>query len=200
MILAAAERAFGAGAFYQVSLEEVAQEAGVSKALIYEHFSSKRALYQALLSSAADELMLRVKDSVVTGTTREQRLLLGVEAFVEFVSARPAACRMLFHDAADPDVARELDRLRDEAAAVIALLMTDDIPAVRADDPISPKMTVSMLSHQLIGALQSLANWWQENPEATAEQVTRIAMEFTWLGLERISNGERWSREATPGN
>lgn len=199
LILAAAERAFGAGAFHQISLEEVAQEAEVSKALIYEHFGSKRELYQALLSSAADELMLRVKDAVASGTTREERLRGGIEAFVGFVAARPEASRLLFHDVADPDVSRELDRLRDEAAAVIALLMADDIPAVREDDPIPPEVATSMLSHQLIGALQSLANWWQENSDASAEQVTRIAMEFSWLGLERLSDGERWQGESKAG-
>lgn len=191
-ILAAAERAFGTGPFHQVSLEEVAQEAQVSKALIYEHFRSKRDLYQALLSSVADELMVRVKEAVIAADSRETRLRAGIEAFVDFVAGRPAASRLLFHDVADPDVTRELDRLRDEAAAVIALLMADDIPAGRVDDPIPPEVATSMLAHQLIGALQSLANWWQENPGLTPEQVTRVAMEFTWLGLERLSDGERW--------
>lgn len=198
-ILAAAERAFGTGAFHQVSLEEVAQEAEVSKALIYEHFRSKRDLYQALLGTAADELMLRVKESVLKGTTREERLLAGIDAFVDFIGSRPGASRLLFHDVADPDVAHELDRLHDEAAAVIALLMAGDIPAERDDDPIPPEIAISMLAHQLIGALQSLANWWHHNPEATADQVTRIAMEFSWLGLERLSDGERWQRQPRLG-
>lgn len=195
-ILAAAERVFGTGPFHQIALEEVAQEAEISKALIYEHFSSKRELYQALLSSAADDLMGRVKDAVVAADSRETRLRSGIEAFVDFVASRPAASRLLFHDVADPDVARELDRLRDEAAAVIALLMADDIPANRADDPIPPEVATSMLAHQLIGALQSLANWWQDDSKATAEQVTRVAMEFTWLGLERLADGERWQGSA----
>lgn len=191
-ILVAAERAFAAGPFHQVSLEDVAREAEVSKALIYEHFDSKRDLYQALLSSAADELMRRVKQGVLEGATREQRLLAGIEAFVGFVAARPGASRLLFHDVADPDVARGLDRLRDEAANVIALLMAGDVPAARQHDPIPTEVAVSMLAHQLIGALQSLANWWHDNPQASAEQVTRIAMEFAWLGLERLADGERW--------
>lgn len=194
LILAAAERAFGTGPFHQVSLEEVAREAGISKALIYEHFRSKRDLYQALLGTAADELMLRVKEAVVKGTTREERLLAGIEAFVDFVGSRPGASRLLFHDVADPDVARELGRLRDEAAAVIALLMASEIPAGREGDSISLEVAIPMLAHQLIGALQSLANWWHDNPAASSGQVTRIAMEFSWLGLERLSDGERWQR------
>lgn len=192
LILAAAERAFSAGAFHQVSLEEVAQEAAVSKALIYEHFRSKRDLYQSLLSTAADELMLRVRDSVVEGSTREERLQAGIESFVDFIATRPGASRLLFHDVADPDVAHELDRLRDQAAGVIAVLMADDLPPERANDPIPSETAISMLAHQLIGALQSLANWWHDKPEIPADHVARMAMEFAWLGLERLSDGERW--------
>lgn len=196
VILAAAERAFGGTSFHQVALEEVAEGAGVSKALIYEHFESKRELYRALLTSAADDLMLRVSSSVAEQGEREERLRAGIEAFVDFVSARPGAARLLFHDVADPDVANELERVWAEAAAVIESLMADDLPASREDDPIPPELATSMLAHQLIGALQALANWWQAHEEATAEQVTRIAMEFNWLGLERLSEGERWQPSA----
>jgi AcrR family transcriptional regulator len=44
-ILYAARSAFAEGGFHQTSLDAVAERAGVSKALIYEHFESKRALY-----------------------------------------------------------------------------------------------------------------------------------------------------------
>ena len=48
-ILAAARLAFAEGAYHEVSLDSVAERAGVSKALLYEHFDSKRELYQAML-------------------------------------------------------------------------------------------------------------------------------------------------------
>ena len=44
-ILAAARLAFAEGAYHEVSLDSVAERAGVSKALLYEHFDSKRELY-----------------------------------------------------------------------------------------------------------------------------------------------------------
>lgn len=196
VILAAAEQAFGRASFHEVALEEVAEGAGVSKALIYEHFESKRELYRALLMSATDDLMLRVSSSVAEQSEREDRLRAGIEAFVDFVAARPGAARMLFHEAADPDVAGELERLWDEAAAVIESLMAEDLPASRVDDPIPPRLASSMLAHQLIGALQALANWWEAHRDVDAPQVARMAMEFTWLGLERLSEGERWEPSA----
>jgi hypothetical protein len=44
----------------------------------------------------------------------------------------------------------------------------------------------------LVGGTQSMANWWTSNPEAPREQMVAIAMDFAWLGLERLSRGERW--------
>lgn len=192
LILAAAEQAFGTAPFHQVTLDAVAERADISKALIYEHFESKRELYRALLTGAVDDLMLRVSSSVGAEDEREDRLRAGIEAFVDFVSTRPGVARLLFHDAADPDVANELERLWDEAAAVIESLMAGELPASRADDPITSEVATSMLAHQLIGALQSLANWWRHNPGIGRDVIVRMAMEFTWLGLERLADGERW--------
>ena len=38
-----------------------------------------------------------------------------------------------------------------------------------------------------------MANWWADNPEASRESMVEVAMDFAWLGLERLSRGERWS-------
>lgn len=194
-ILAAAERAFGSGSFHQVALDDVAEVAGVSKALIYEHFSSKRELYRALLARATDELMEQVGESVGDQDEPEARLRAGIEAFVDFVSVSEGSSRLFFHDASDPDVARELGRLREEAAVLIKSLMAGELPASRSTDAIPPDLVLSMLAHQLIGALLELAKWWHAHPEVERENVLRMAMEFSWLGLERIAAGERWPAE-----
>jgi len=192
-IFAAAEKAFGDGAYHETSLDDVAEVAGISKALIYEHFSSKRELYQALLAESSDQLMLGVSTAVATAKEREGRLAAGIEAFFDFVAEHPGASSLLFHNATDPDVVSELDRLREEAATVIETLMADEVPPDRADDAIPVEVAVSMLSHQLIGSLQSLAVWWQRHPGTPKENVLRMAMEYGWLGLDRVSSGERWS-------
>lgn len=191
-ILAAAERAFSEGSFHETSLDEVAELAGVSKALIYEHFPSKRELYRALLNGRSDELLDRVSAAVAAGDGREERLRAGIEAFVDFVAEHPGASRLLFHNPGDPDVIGELDRLREEAATMIATLMSDEIPPTREENAIPTETAVAMLAHQLVGSLQSLAVWWDQHPARAREDVVRMAMELSWLGLDRISLGESW--------
>lgn len=194
-ILAAAERAFSSGPFHQVSLDDVAEAAGVSKALIYEHFSSKRDLYRALLAKATDDMMERIGAAVAGHEQPEARLHAGIEAFVDFVAGGKGSSKLFFHDSSDPDVTREMDRLRAEAANLIGSVMAVDLPASRATDAIPPEIVLATLAHQLIGALMELAKWWHENPEVEREKVVRMAMEFSWLGLDRLAAGERWPGE-----
>ena len=104
VILAAAEETFGQCGYHGASLDEVAHAAGVSKALIYEHFSSKRELHESLLDAQAAEIFARVEAAVERGEDGEQRLRNGIDAFLAFVEEHREAWRALFRDAADPEV------------------------------------------------------------------------------------------------
>ncbi|HZJ29478.1 MAG TPA: TetR/AcrR family transcriptional regulator [Solirubrobacterales bacterium] len=192
-IMAAAEQVFAEKGYHETTVEIVAGVADVSKALIYQHFPTKRDLYQALLATSGDELLARVEASGARTGSREERLRGGIEDFFEFVVQHPGAARLLFCNATDPDVVGELDRVREEAAAMIADLMTEEVPPSRAEDPIPVEVALAMLAHQLIGALQALAVWWLDNPDTNRNAVVRMAMESVWIGLDRLSAGERWT-------
>ncbi len=143
-ILDAARSAFADRGYHETSLDSVADRAGVSKALLYEHFSSKRELYVAMLEMHVHELVERISGAVAGAEPGEARMRAGVEAFFGFVEERRGAWRIMFRNAGDPDVAVRLDRLRDEVAAAIVQLMSEEAaakgtrlpeaPPVRRDD------------------------------------------------------------------
>ncbi|WP_370383188.1 TetR/AcrR family transcriptional regulator [Catenulispora sp. GAS73] len=72
-----------------VSVDDVAQAAGASRALVYHYFGTKQELYAAALSKAAAELTRRLAQ-VEPGDTPLQRLDRAVRAFVEFAEAHSA--------------------------------------------------------------------------------------------------------------
>ena len=192
-ILDAARYAFAERGYHETSLDAVAERAGVSKALIYEHFSSKRELYVAMLEMHVHELVERISGAVAGAEPGEARMLAGVEAFFGFVEERRGAWRIMFRNADDPDVALRLDRLRDEVAAAIVQLMNEEAERKGLDFPNLPEL-VEMLAQQMVGAMQSLAYWWDLHREVPRKQVVQAAMDFAWVGQERISQGQRWSR------
>src|SRR5262249_19278483 len=122
-ILEAAREAFAETGYHETSLDAVAERAGVSKALLYEHFGSKRELFVAMLELHAPELIERITGAVAAAEPGEPRLRSGLEAFFGFVEERRGAWRIMFRNAGDPDVALRLDRLRDEVAGAIVQLM-----------------------------------------------------------------------------
>jgi AcrR family transcriptional regulator len=195
-ILDAALAVFSESGYHSASIDDIAREAGVSKALIYEHFASKQELYADLIARNARELTQRIGAALV-GVEVESgssRLAVGLDAFFAFVEERRDAWRMLFRDVADPETATVVNRMLEQVTAEVTVLISQD-PGARALDSAEDQRALRLLAEMLVGGTQSMANWWTSNPEAPREQMVAIAMDFAWLGLERLSRGERWPTE-----
>ena len=195
-ILDSALAVFSESGYHSASIDDIAREAGVSKALIYEHFASKQELYADLIARNARELTQRIGAALV-GVEIESgssRLAIGLDAFFAFVEERRDAWRMLFRDVADPETATVVNRMLEQVTAEVTVLISQD-PGARALDSAEDRRALRLLAEMLVGGTQSMANWWTSNPEAPREQMVAIAMDFAWLGLERLSRGERWPPE-----
>ena len=188
-ILEAAQDVFAGRGYHGSSIDEIAHAAGISKALIYEHFPSKKDLHASLLDMHVAELFERLAASAATDEPGEIRLRNGIEAFLGWVEERRAAFRMVFRDSVDPEVADVLRGLQDQTTAAVAALMATE-PLSRRDEREGLR-GVHMMAQQLTGAMQSLALWWDDNPDVPRDAVVDVAMDFCWLGLQRVVHGDR---------
>ncbi len=191
LILEAARECFAEGGYHRTALDAIAERAGVSKALLYEHFSSKRELHAAMLEAHVRELIARINAALADAEPGEGRLRAGLEEFFTVLEERRGASAILLRNTGDPDVAEWLARLREAIGAQVVTLMSEEAEQLIAQDPELPA-AIEMIAQQQIGAIQSLADWWGEHREVPKEQLVATAMDFAWLGLERISAGERW--------
>ena len=189
-ILDAAQDVFAVSGYHGSSIDEIAQAAGISKALIYEHFPSKKDLHVSLLDKHVQELFERLAANAATQDPGEVRLRNGIDAFFAWVEERRAPFRMLFRDAVEPEVADVLHRIQEQAGNAVAALIASE-PAARVAGPGDRRQYVTMLAQQLTGAMQSLALWWDDHPEVPRRTLVDSAMDFGWLGLERVRDGER---------
>jgi hypothetical protein len=87
-----------------------------------------------------------------------------------------------------------MERLRDGVAAAVAALMSEEAQRAFPDAPERDRI-IQMVAQQMVGAMQSLADWWDLHREIPRDEVIRGAMDFVWSGQERLSRGLRW----TPG-
>src|SRR3954462_9349676 len=164
-ILDAALEVFSKRGYNGASIDEIAQAAGISKALIYEHFPSKKDLHVSLLERHTQEIFVRLSQTAATADPGEVRLRNGVDAFLLWVETHPEAFRLLFRDTFEPEVAEVLNTLQNQATGAIAALIAAE-PAERGprDRETDFALAIEAMAQQLSGATQSLAIWWQSHP------------------------------------
>src|SRR5947208_2501628 len=95
-LLEVALERFAAAGFHGTSMEEIADAAGVTKPVLYQHFGSKRTLYLELLETVGQELLEAVRESVAAEDDPYQRVLAGFRAYFRFVCERTSAFQLLF--------------------------------------------------------------------------------------------------------
>src|ERR687884_459169 len=151
-ILEAALEVFSRRGYNGASIDEIAQAAGISKALIYEHFPSKRDLHVSLLERHVQEIFDRLAEAAATSDPGEVRLRAGVDAFLEFVERRGDAFRMLFRDAVEPEVAQAVATVQRQAAAAVAGMIATE-PRATPESPERDRQAIEMVGQQLTGAV-----------------------------------------------
>jgi AcrR family transcriptional regulator len=197
-ILDSALAVFAQRGYHASSIDDIARDNGVSKALIYEHFTSKAELYAELLEQYAEVLFSALAEAVSdAGTSAAARLATGLDAFYGFVEDHRVAWRMLFREAADPEAIVLLERVTAQVTAVVAGLIAEDPGARKGDDDEATReYRIQVLAQMLVGTVQSLANWWEEHRDVPRELIVGMTMDYAWLGLQRLSQGERWTAGA----
>jgi AcrR family transcriptional regulator len=193
-ILDAALDEFAAAGFHETSLEGVAGRAGISKALIYEHFASKRDLHEALLGRYRHELLQRVIAALSITGSPEQRLKNGADAFLGFVEDNREPWKLMVRSPIEAGPAGGVGREQGEMAHAVAALVHGDVPEeMEAEQgPDEAKLRVEFFAQQLVGALRALANFWDDHRELPRQRLVQASMNFVFYGLDRNIRGERW--------
>jgi AcrR family transcriptional regulator len=185
---------FAERGYQEASMAEIARAAGITPAVIYDHFSSKAELQVLLLETQTDELIAYV-GAAVSGElpdTRE-RMRVGVDAFFTFVEEHPYAWRMLFRDPpTDPAILSTYREIHSRATAGIAIFLRASAPPALLEDP-DAERDLEMFAEMLKMAQNGLAVWWYEHRDVPRSALVERVLEFCWIGLERLTEGERWS-------
>src|SRR3954451_22653939 len=98
LIVEAAAREFGRRGHRDARMEDIARAAGVTKAVVYDHFPTKSALYAEVLSRASDELVTAVTEAALAQDDPRERFRAALRATFEVVAARPDVRRLLLGD------------------------------------------------------------------------------------------------------
>lgn len=173
---------FAAVGFHSLSMDAIAEAAGVSKPVLYQHFPSKRALYLALVDDAAFEMQARVTQALEGTTDNRQRVRGAIEAFFGFVEDDRFRLLFLTADATDAEVAGIVDTARQGVAASVAKLIAADAGLSTAG--------ADLLATGIRGLAVEGAQWWVEHPEVDRDAAVQLLGRFMWRGLAGFERSE----------
>ena len=130
-LLELGQEVFTRNAFDEVSMAQIAGEAGISKALLYHYFPSKRDYFVATLARGAAELRAAVDPD--PGAPPLEALTGSVTAYLTWIEANAGSYSKLIQSAATvPEVRELVDSVRAETAQRILDGIGTDAPRARA--------------------------------------------------------------------
>jgi len=193
--MSAALAEFGRRGFHLTQMEHVAAAAGVSKALLYQHFESKEQLFSEVAQTIVDDLTARLAVSEVEHASSLERVSGMVATLFDYATAEPDAWSVIIRHLDKPEVGMELRELRESFGKAAAdRLLSRRRRRLDARELAANERRALLLVPLIYGSLFSLISWWLEHPGTERERVEAMALDFIWLGLERVRNGERLPR------
>ena len=185
-LLGVARRLFARDGYRGASMESIAEAAGVTKPVLYQHFSSKRGLYSALLANDLGRLTEELEVAFSQAESNGERLRQGFGAYLDFVDRHEDAFRLLFTEALglDADFQHQVAEFRRWVAGRVATIIAAEAGLSTA--------RAKALAAAIVGMAEGAGGWWldERRPLDAAELADELAG-LAWKGFARFPSGGR---------
>ncbi|MGY1838318.1 MULTISPECIES: TetR/AcrR family transcriptional regulator [unclassified Modestobacter] len=177
-LLRAAQDVFVAQGYHAAAMDDIADRAGVSKPVLYQHFPGKRELYLALLEQHVDELTDRVRQAMAGTEDNRVRVDGAVGAYFDFIDAEGEAFRLVFESDLRNDA--EVRELADRGTHAV----TEAIAEVIAADTGADRERALLLAAGLTGLAESSARWWlARKGTLSRDEAVALMSALAWRGI-----------------
>ena len=184
-LLAAALEVFTAAGYHSAAMDEIADRAGVSKPVLYQHFPSKLDLYLAVLDIHIDSLVFEIQKAIASTPENSNRVRATVVAYFNFIESEGEAFRLLFESdmSVEPAVRERLTRMTYDCAAAVSAVISLDTGL--------PQEAAMLLGVGLIGSAQITARHWLErDSKLSRQQATDLVSNLMWRGISGFPRTE----------
>ena len=180
-LMSAAKSAFVTQGYHAAAMDDIADRAGVSKPVLYQHFPSKLELYLALLNESADEMVRLVRVALGATTDNHERVDNAVAAYFTFVADNGQAYRLIFES--DLRGQLEVERIVERATDDCISASTDTITADTGVDVERARL----LASGMVGLSQVSARYWlQQSPHVSRPEAIELLSTLMWRGISRF--------------
>jgi AcrR family transcriptional regulator len=166
--------------YHAALMDDIAEHAGVSKPVLYQHFPSKLELYLALLDEHVEDLVGRLRTAIEATTDNRLRVRGAVEAYFDFVDSDGAAYRLVFESDLrnEPAVRERVEKGLESVVTAIADTIAQDTGVDAAE--------ARLLSVGLVGVAEVSARWWLASGDSVSkERAVELLFSLAWRGLSK---------------
>ena len=177
-LLVAAQEVFVRSGYHAAAMDEIADQAGVSKPVLYQHFPGKLDLYLALLDSSCDMIIDNCRQALESTQDNKLRVAATMDAFFEYVAGDSGAFRLVFESdlTNEPAVREQVERVTTECAAMIAHVIHDDTGL--------PGTASRLLAVSLVGMAQVSARFWLSEAGGIGKaDAAALVAGLAWRGI-----------------
>jgi AcrR family transcriptional regulator len=183
LILDVAGQIFARRGYHAAAMDEIAASADVSKPMLYAYFGSKEGLYLAYVDRTGRELLDRLAAAGAAGSSPMSRLRARIGEFLAFVEEHRDGWSVLFAEmASSRPLADEVATLRSQIADAVRRMITAEDTATHLSDT-----AADAVAHAIVGAGESLANWWLAHPAVDRD---RVAAWYVGMVHADVTNAE----------
>ncbi|MBB1246467.1 TetR/AcrR family transcriptional regulator [Streptomyces durbertensis] len=177
-LLGAAQEVFVAQGYHAAAMDDIAERAGVSKPVLYQHFPGKLDLYMALLDQHCEALIQAVRDALGSTTDNKLRVAATMDAYFQFVENEGGAFRLVFESdlTNEPAVRERVDKVSLECAEAVSEVIAED-----TDQPAEQAM---LLATGLTGMAQITARYWLgSGRKIPRDAAAQLISSLAWRGI-----------------
>ncbi|MBT2230987.1 MULTISPECIES: TetR/AcrR family transcriptional regulator [unclassified Nonomuraea] len=177
-LLSAAQEVFVENGYHAAAMDEIADRAGVSKPVLYQHFPGKLELYLALLDLHVDDMVNRCREALASTHENKLRVQATFSAFYSFVSTQGEAFRLVFESDLRnvAPVRQRVERSLQECAEMVSAVIQEDTGCTSDE--------AHLLGVGLVGMAEVSARYWVTThgsiPKDAAEQ---LMARLAWRGI-----------------
>jgi AcrR family transcriptional regulator len=179
-LVGVARSLFAERGYEATSVEELAERAGVSKPVVYQHFGGKEGLYAVVVDREVTALTAAI--TAAMDSSHPKLAAQGAaDAFLRYIEEREEGFRVLLRDAPTGMGASSFASVIADVAARAEGLLLDEFGERGFDEDTAP-----MYARMLVGAVALVGEWWLEVREPDREQVAAHVVNLLWNGLGRL--------------
>jgi AcrR family transcriptional regulator len=177
-LLGAAQQEFVAHGYHAAAMDDIAERAGVSKPVLYQHFPGKFELYVALLDEHVAALESAVRAALASTSDNRERVHASISAYFDFVADESGGFRLIFESDArnEPAVRLRVERALQASVEAITETIARDTGLGRDE--------AELLSCGLAGLAEVSARWWlAAGPQVPQQRAVELLTGLAWRGI-----------------